>query len=106
MPYHAHALTFSVRHRRPWLALPGAADAFLRALDAARHQVGFELWAYVVMPEHVHLVLHPPDEAYDMARVQTAIKKPAAKAIFRLHPDLRDECRVVRKGRPDEFHFW
>ena len=106
VPFHAHALTFSVRHRLPWLALPGAAEAFLSCLDRARHDSGFDLWAYVVLPEHVHVVLHPAAEVYRMEEIASAIKTPSAKEILRLYPDLREECRRVRKGRRDEFAFW
>jgi len=33
----------------------------LRHLDEARHKHRFRLWGYVVMPEHVHLVMLPRD---------------------------------------------
>jgi putative transposase len=105
IPHHAHALTFSVRGRRPWLQLPGAAEAFLLALDAARVECDFELWAYVVMPEHVHIVLCPRQETYSMSAILTAIKSPSAKAILRLHPELREQGRIVRKSRT-EVAFW
>lgn len=105
-PHHAHALNFSVYRGRPHLTLAGAAEAFLRTVDAASGEFGFEVWAYVVMPEHVHLVIHPVEEVYDMAAIQYALKKRSAQAIFSLHPRLREECRVPRKGRTDEFRFW
>ena len=88
------------------LALPGTAKAFLRRLDEARGECGFELWAYVVMPEHVHLVICPQEETYSMAAILTEVKSPAAKSILRLHPSLRDECRIARKARRDEFALW
>lgn len=105
-PHHAHALNFSVYRGRPYLLLLGVAEAFLRTVDAATQELGFEVWAYVVMPEHVHLVIHPTEEVYDMAAIQYALKKRSAQAIFALHPALREECRVPRKGRRDEFRFW
>ncbi len=82
------------------------AGAFLRTVDLASQELRFEVWAYVVMPEHIHLVIHPVEEVYDMAAIQYAIKKRSAQAIFELHPGLREECRVARKGRRDEFRFW
>ncbi|RYG24968.1 hypothetical protein EON82_08850 [bacterium] len=106
VPHQAHALTFSVSERRPFLLLAGAADAFLNALDEARHELRFELWAYVVMPEHVHLVLNPTQESYTMESILSGIKKRSAKAIFRIHPQVREACRVVRLKRNDEFRFW
>lgn len=41
-----------------------------------------------------------------MSAIATEIKSPVAKALFRLYPELREECRIVRKGRRDEFAFW
>jgi len=32
------------------------------ALEFARERHGFALWAYVFMPEHVHLLLYPQGE--------------------------------------------
>lgn len=90
MPYHAHALTFSVYRRRPHLMLPGVAEALLAALEEARWRLDFEVWAYVVMPEHAHIVLKPRREGYSIAEINKAVKLAAAKAIFALHPGLRD----------------
>lgn len=105
-PHHAHALNFSVYRRRPHLMLSGVVEAFLRTVDLASQELGFEVWAYVVMPEHVHLVIHPVEEAYDMAAIQYAVKRRSAQAIFALHPGLREECRVPKRGRRDEFRLW
>ena len=101
-PHHAHALTFSTYGRRPHLLLPGVADLFLARLDAARSRLDFDLWAYVVMPEHVHVVLRPRQETYAMARIMEAIKGPFAKAAFALRPGLRTECHAGT----DEYRFW
>jgi len=105
-PYHAHALTFSTFHRQQILLLPQVPEIFLANLDVARKEFNFDVWSYVVMPEHVHLVIRPRGEIYSMPDILKAIKSPASKEIFALHPFLRDKCRVVVKGRKDEFRFW
>jgi putative transposase len=56
---------------------------FLRSLDAARKRLKFDVWAYAVMDEHVHLLVRPQEEEYRMAEVLTAIKAPFAKALIR-----------------------
>lgn len=101
-PHHAHALTFSVYRRRPYLSLPGVAEAFLLRLDAARRRHRFEIWAYCVMPDHVHVVIHPSEEVYSMATILKAIKSPSAMDFFEQHPELREEFRAG----PNEFRFW
>ncbi|MEI6501745.1 MAG: hypothetical protein WCP21_12060 [Armatimonadota bacterium] len=48
----------------------------------AREQHAFDLWGYVFMPEHVHLLLWPREKEYSLSRIRTAIKRPVAyKAI-------------------------
>lgn len=57
--WDVHCLTFSTFRRQPFFPGQNAAGWFLRALAAARQRCPFYLFAYVIMPEHVHLVLQP-----------------------------------------------
>ena len=59
---HLHFLTFSCYQRRPLLDAPTARTFFLATLDEIRARYHFELRGYVVMPEHVHLLLNEPGE--------------------------------------------
>jgi len=54
---HLHFLTFSCYHRAPRLGTARARDVFVQALEQARHWYGFYVVGYVVMPEHVHLLM-------------------------------------------------
>ena len=56
----AHFLTFSCYHRRPLLAEMQMEDAFLDALEQVRRRFQICVFGYVVMPEHVHLLLNEP----------------------------------------------
>ena len=106
IPRDAHALTFSTLQRQPLLARQGVAEAFLEAVANARRCLAFQLWAYVVMPEHAHLLVWPERPDSSIGPILRAIKMPSAKVIFSLHPDLRDHCRVQRKDEPDIFRIW
>ena len=76
---HAHELTFST-YRRAWVFLDArACEALLRSLDAARKKHCFEVWAYVLMPDHVHLLVWPRNSAYDTASFLQDLKRPFAK---------------------------
>ena len=87
--------------------MKGPAEIFLKNLDLARQTLNFDLWAYVVMPEHVHVVLQPLDEQYEMAAILRAIKKPVSHEIFENFPSLRDRCIVNRiEGKTPEYRFW
>lgn len=52
-----HYITFSCYHRLPLLSASRARDLFVRVLDEVRKEYGFKLAGYVVMPEHVHLLI-------------------------------------------------
>ena len=55
-----HFLTFSCYRRLPLLGTMRARDLFVRELGKVRAAHGFLLIGYVVMPEHVHLLISEP----------------------------------------------
>ena len=55
-----HFVTFSCYRRLPLLGTARARNAFVRALREVRRRFGFALVGYVVMPEHVHLLIGEP----------------------------------------------
>ena len=77
-PGHAHALTFSCRHGAPLLENDEAKKALVDALNQARRKLEFDLWAYVIMPEHAHVVLHPCKPLYSISRILFAVKRPVS----------------------------
>jgi len=58
-----HFLTFSCYRRLPGLGTAKTRNEFLLALDEVRTKYGFALVGYVVMPEHVHLLLSEPERS-------------------------------------------
>jgi putative transposase len=57
---HLHFITCSCYHRLPLLGTPSARGVFVKTLGELRHNHGFPLIGYVVMPEHVHLLIGEP----------------------------------------------
>ena len=55
-----HFLTFSCYHRLPYLATPESRETFESALERTRRKYQFVIAGYVVMPEHVHLLVNEP----------------------------------------------
>jgi len=55
-----HFLTFSCFHRRQYLGAPDACDLFEDALNRVRERYRFVVAGYVIMPEHVHLLIGEP----------------------------------------------
>ena len=58
-----HFVTFSCHHREPLLGTPEARDTFERIFEEVRRWYGFYVLGYVVMPEHVHLLINEPERA-------------------------------------------
>jgi putative transposase len=52
-----HFIIFSCYHRFPFLRAFHARDTFISSLSAIRERYRFLLFGYVVMPEHVHLLI-------------------------------------------------
>ena len=52
-----HFVTFSCYRRRPLLGTVWVRDRFVKILDEVRRRHKFRLVGYVVMPEHVHLLM-------------------------------------------------
>jgi putative transposase len=56
-----HFITFSCYQRQPFLSAPSSRRAFEETLERVRRWYGFDVKGYVVMPEHVHLLLSEPE---------------------------------------------
>jgi putative transposase len=76
-----HFITFSCYHRAPLLASAGARDVFEENLERARRWYGFYVCGYVVMPEHVHLLVSEPERS----RLCTAIQMLKQNVARRVH---------------------
>jgi putative transposase len=57
-----HFITFSCYRRQPFLASPTAKDTVEETLEQARKDRGLCLAAYVLMPEHIHLLTDEPSQ--------------------------------------------
>jgi putative transposase len=55
---------------------------FLRVLEQVRQRYGFVVVGYVVMPEHIHLLICEPEKA-DPSRVVQAVKQGFARRVLK-----------------------
>ncbi len=55
-----HYITFTCFHRNKYLGTAAARDVFEQTLERVRRWYGFYIVGYVVMPEHVHLLVSEP----------------------------------------------
>ena len=109
-PGHTHELTFSCYQRLPLLSRDRTRWWLIEALRNARQRMQFDIWAYVIMPEHVHILLRPRAPSYDIARILSSIKGPVGrKAITYLEvraPAFLEKLTVVRHDGACERRFW
>jgi putative transposase len=90
-----HFITLSCVRRRPLLGTPVARDCFVRILAEVRNRYEFRLIGYVVMPEHVHLLMSEPRKD-NPSRAMQVLKQRVSIALLRKHSD----------DRRTEEHFW
>ncbi|HKD84476.1 MAG TPA: transposase [Terriglobales bacterium] len=58
-----HFITFSCYQRQPFLSTPNACRVFEETLEDVRRWYGLYVKGYVVMPEHVHLLVSEPERS-------------------------------------------
>ena len=110
LPGHAHELTFSCYRRLRLLSKDRSRQWFIDALELARGKHDFDLWAYVVMPEHVHVLLVPQRSQYRIADILKTIKQSVARRAIRFlrqdAPEWLDHLAVKRNDEIVGYRFW
>jgi putative transposase len=94
-----HFVTFSCYRRQPKLSSPRARSAFEHSLDRTRRAYEFRVAGYVVMPEHVHLLVTEP-ETRQLARALQALKQSVSRSLA-----LR-ESEPFWQARYYDFNVW
>ena len=56
----SHFVTIRCYRRQPRFNTPATCDLFLRCLEEMRRRFSMRIYGYVVMPEHVHLLVSEP----------------------------------------------
>ena len=82
-----HFVTFRCYRRRPLLGTARARDRFVKILNEVRHRHGFRLVGYVVMPEHVHLLMSEPERGNPSLAIQS-LKQRSSRAIRHGEPQF------------------
>jgi putative transposase len=72
-----HFVTFSCYGRRQYLRRAEARDVFERSLESMRCRYRFLVVGYVLMPEHVHLLIYEPQNV-SLATILKALKLSVA----------------------------
>ncbi|MDZ4851440.1 MAG: transposase [Pirellulaceae bacterium] len=107
-PGQARELTFSCYKRFQFLNSDRTRQWFFDALREARKESPFDLWAYVIMPEHVHLLVYPRENV-EIGRVVGSMKEAVARpAIHFLEVNAPEWLPriTVREGNRTRRRFW
>ena len=94
-----HFLTFSCYHRQPKLATAYASTVFTDALERVRQDYGLCVYGYVIMPEHVHLLVNEPERS-TLSQAIKSLKQGVAR-----HLALRAE-EPFWQARYYDFNVW
>jgi putative transposase len=75
---HLHFLTFGCHGRRPYLESAASKALFESVLESRRLQYAFNIHGYVLMPEHVHLLVSEPP-AEPLSKAVASIKREVSR---------------------------
>lgn len=105
----ARELTFSCYQRISFFSRERTSEWFRQALEEARAKFGFQVWAYVLMPDHVHLLIFPGDAAAQMPQFLQAVKEPVARqaiAFLKANAPAWLARLTVHEGQRVRHRFW
>jgi putative transposase len=110
LPGHAHELTFCTYQGYKLLSKDRTRVWFIDALQRARRMHEFQIWAYVIMPEHVHLLILPERDDYKIGRILKSVKLSVAKRavlfLEKTDPVWLERLTVRCPNGDVERHFW
>ena len=100
--HHYHFITFSCSDREKFLNTPERRDLLLEVLKRVRRRYRMPLYGYVVMPEHVHLLVGEPEGGILASAIQL-LKQNVSRLIHERDAMSSHPSKNVRVGHP-RFH--
>ena len=104
----AHFVTFSCCHNYNLFKTDETREIFIENLNELRNKHRYKLYRYVVMPNHVHLIICPPDED-KISIFIGALKSITARKIFDLWRGkglkIFNKLEISKDGK-GRFAFW
>ena len=108
LPGHAHELTFSCYHNRAFLSSERTCQYLADSIVRARKRHHFDLWSYVFMPDHVHILICPRKSDYSISQILLSIKQSVSrKAIIYLRKHNPRGLKLLATGQKQQpYRFW
>jgi putative transposase len=103
----SHFVTFTCYHRHRWFTSDANRHVFELALERVRRKFKLRVYGYVVMPDHVHILLSEPDRGA-LADALKSLKQGVARRLL-MSPPLKPKAGL--SGPPETpsgkgEHFW
>ena len=103
--HHLHFITCSCYRRLPFFSTARSRNRFLSILEQTRQRYRFVVVGYVVMPEHIHLLLTEPEVA-NPSTVMQVLKQRTARALLPKSKRTDPRQRGLFAREPQRRAFW
>jgi putative transposase len=105
---HAHELTFSCYRNRAFLSSERICQYLVDSIISSREKHQFDLWAYVFMPSHVHLLICPREMQYSISDILLSVKQPVSRrAVDYLRSNNPDGLKYLATSQIHRsYRFW
>ncbi len=103
---HLHFITFTCYRRLPLLLSIRARNALVQILGEVRDRYGFSLVGYVVMPEHIHLLISEPAKGTPSTVIQV-LKQRVSRRLRRRKSKSTGQLNLAFEDGVDALpRFW
>ena len=103
---HVRFLTFSCFQRLPLFQNDAIKNAYMEHLDSVREGLEFRLCAWVIMPEHVHLLVKPNLPKTPISTVVWHLKRNFARRMIVRWRELDAPILPRLLDNQGRSHFW
>ena len=108
-PGDARFVTFSCFKRWKLLDRDRTRTYFIDAVAKAKAEIGFDLWAYVIMPEHAHLVILPRSDVKlqsILSCIKLSVSRKAVAYLKKHAPAFLQKLEDVQPNGKRAHRFW
>jgi putative transposase len=103
---HLRFITFTCYRRLPLLRSVRARNIFVHILGEVRDRYGFSLVGYVVMPEHIHLLISEPAKGTPSTVIQV-LKQRVSRRLRRKRRRPTGQLNLIfASGEDSQPRFW
>ena len=103
---HLHFITFTCYRRLPLLRSVRARNVFVQIPGQVRDRYAFSLVGYVVMPEHVYLLISEPIKGTPSTVIQVLKQRVSCRLRRKKRTPIAQLKLIFEDGSDSLPHFW